>query len=167
MDLPSFIWLWRIAAWSMGLALTTYCLLALSGGFLYYTRLRTTRLYAQSPAAPSPAGAIPPIEQPLNRPIWLRPLHYLLGGGLVFLVILLLSIGVIGTLGEYGDLGHSVHLPAGLVVVTLTLASAWCASRISPERPWARKAHLIINGTLLVAFSLVTATGWSVVQKYL
>jgi len=38
MDLPSFIWLWRIAAWSMGLSLTTYCLLAASGGFLYYAR---------------------------------------------------------------------------------------------------------------------------------
>lgn len=166
MDLPSFIWLWRIAAWSMGLALTTYCLLAISGGFLYYTRLRT-ELWDQSPATPDPAGVTPPIEQPLNRPVWLRPLHYVFGGVLVFLVLLLLSIGVIGTLGEYGGLGHSVHLPAGLVVVTLTLASAWCASRISPERPWARKAHLVINGTLMVAFILVTATGWSVVQKYL
>ncbi|MEL6903697.1 MAG: DUF4079 domain-containing protein, partial [Cyanobacteria bacterium J06606_4] len=24
MDLPSFLWLWRIAAWSMGLSLTAY-----------------------------------------------------------------------------------------------------------------------------------------------
>jgi len=85
----------------------------------------------------------------------------------VLLVLLLLGIGVVGTLGEYGGLGHSVHLPAGLTVVALTLASAWCASRISPQRPWARKAHLTINGILLVAFITVTATGWSVVQKYL
>jgi len=145
MDLPSFIWLWRIAAWSMGLSLTAYSLLALSGSGLFYTR-------QQSDA---------------TRPSWLRPLHFALGGIMVFLVLLLLSIGLIGTLGEYGQLGHSVHLPAGLVVVSLTLASAWSATRISPERPWARKLHLSLNGVLFVAFVAVTATGWSVVHKYL
>ncbi|MEO1446540.1 MAG: DUF4079 domain-containing protein [Cyanobacteria bacterium J06635_11] len=144
MDLPSFIWLWRIAAWSMGLSLTTFGLLALSGGSLFFSRTGHR-----------------------ERPAWLRPVHYVLGGILVFLVLLLLSIGIIGTLGEYGHLGHSVHLPAGLTVVALTLGSAWCASRISPERPWARKAHLTLNAILLFAFVAVTATGWSVVQKYL
>lgn len=144
MDLPSFIWLWRIAAWSMGFSLVTYGLLALSGGFLFYVR-----------------------QSAKPRPAWLRPLHFGLGSLLVSLVLLLMSIGIIGTLGEYGRLGHSAHLPAGLTVVALTLVSAWSASRISPERPWARKVHLTLNGILLVAFIAVTATGWSVVQKYL
>jgi hypothetical protein len=143
-DLPSFIWLWRIAAWSMGLSLSTYGLLAITGGTLLYMR-----------------------QGDRSRPAWLRPVHYVLGGILVSLVLLLLSIGVVGTLGEFGSLGHSLHLPAGLTVVALTLASAWSATRISPERPWARKAHLTLNGILLVAFILVTATGWCVVQKYL
>ncbi|MGC1218952.1 MAG: DUF4079 domain-containing protein [Phormidesmis sp.] len=144
MDLPSFLWLWRIAAWSMGLSLSVYSLLAISGGTLYYTR-----------------------HSDRDRPLWLRPLHFTLGAILVALVLLLLSIGVVGTLGEYGHLGHSIHLPAGVVVVALTLASAWSATRISPERPWARKLHLSLNGILLMAFIGVTATGWSVVQKYL
>lgn len=144
MDLPSFLWLWRIAAWSMGLSLLMFSLLALSGGLLFYQRLGDR-----------------------ERSDWLRPVHYGLGGTLVFLVLLLLSIGVIGTLGEYGHLGHSVHLPAGIIVVSLTLASAACATQISPERPWARKAHLTLNGCLLFAFIAVTMTGWSVVQKYL
>lgn len=152
MDLPSFIWLWRIAAWSMGLSLTTFVLLALSGGGLFYGRQE------------HPKGGFTYFDE---RPSWLRATHYALGGILVFLVLLLLSIGVIGTLGEYGHLGHSVHLPAGIFVVSLTLATAWCATRISPERPWARKAHLVLNGILLFAFMAVTATGWSVVQKYL
>lgn len=147
MDLPSFIWLWRIAAWSMGLSLTAFGLLAISGGTVFYARRNNAALLGDRP--------------------WLRPLHYGLGIVMVSLVLLLLSIGIVGTLGEYGSLGHSAHLPAGLTVVALTLGSAWCATRISPERPWARQAHLILNGVLLVAFILVTATGWSVVQKYL
>lgn len=150
MDLPSFIWLWRIAAWSMGLSLTAFSVLAVTGGTLFYTRAQT----AEDSAS-------------FERPTWLRPLHFTIGVILVLLVLLLLSIGVVGTLGEYGGLGHSVHLPAGLTVVGLTLGSAWCATRISPERPWARRAHLTLNGVLLVGFIVVTATGWSVVQKYL
>lgn len=128
----------------MGLSLSTYGLLVLSGGTLFYTR-----------------------QQGTTRPRWLRLTHYVLGGTLVFLVLLLLFIGVIGTLGEYGRLGHSLHLLAGLVVVALTLISAWSATRISPERPWARRMHLTLNGILLFSFIAVTATGWSVVQKYL
>ncbi len=148
MDLPSFIWLWRIAAWSMGLSLMAYSLLAVSGGGLLYFR-------TQDPLDQTP------------RPIWLRPTHYTIGVILVLLVLLLLSVGIVGTLGEYGNLGHSVHLPMGLGVVALTLVSAWSASRISPQRTWARKMHLTLNGVLLIAFVGVTATGWSVVQKYL
>lgn len=144
MDLPSFIWLWRIAAWSMGLSLAAYSLLAISGGTLFYLR-----------------------EQKRGRPIWLRPLHYILGGVLVTLVVLLMSIGIVGTLGEYGRLGHSAHLPMGITVVALTTASAWSATRISPQRPWARPMHLTLNGILFFAFVAVTVTGWSVVQKYL
>ena len=86
---------------------------------------------------------------------------------MVALVLLLLSIGVIGTLGEFGRLGHSIHLPVGIFVVSLTLASAWSATRINPSRPWARKLHLSLNGVLFLAFVGVTVTGWSVVQKYL
>lgn len=86
---------------------------------------------------------------------------------MVALVLLLLSIGIVGTLGEFGHLGHSIHLPVGIFVVLLTLASAWSATRISPKRPWARTLHLSLNGVLFLAFIGVTASGWSVVQKYL
>ena len=143
-DLPSFLWLWRIAAWSMGLSLSAYALLAASGGVLYSARVGDR-----------------------TRPIWLRPLHFTIGSIMVALVLLLLSIGIIGTLGEFGSLGHSAHLPVGITVVLLTLTSAWSATRISPSRPWARKLHLSINGILFFAFIGVTTTGWSVVQKYL
>ncbi|MGP1383201.1 MAG: DUF4079 domain-containing protein [Thainema sp.] len=144
MDLPSFLWLWKIAAWSMGLSITAYCILAASGGWILYAR-----------------------KNKQSRPNWLRPFHYTIGGILVALVLLLLSVGIIGTLGYYGNLGHSVHLPAGLTVVALVLASAWSATRISPKRPWARQLHLGINGVLLLGFIAVLLSGWSVVQKYL
>ncbi|HIK43576.1 MAG TPA: DUF4079 domain-containing protein [Leptolyngbyaceae cyanobacterium M65_K2018_010] len=144
MDLPSFLWLWRIAAWSMGLTLAGYGLLALTGGILRASRLSY-----------------------LERPLWLRPLHILLGSGLVGLILVLLGIGVIGTLGEYGRLGHSVHLPLGLAVVMLVLGSAWSASRIGPNRPWARQLHLALNGGLGLALAGAGLSGWQVVQKYL
>ncbi len=98
---------------------------------------------------------------------WLRPLHFGLGLILVVLVLELLAIGIVGTLGHFGSLGHSWHLPAGLTVVGLTLASAWAASRIHPQRPWARSLHLSLNGLLFIALSIVGWTGWTVVQKYL
>ena len=145
----------------MGLSITAYGLLAVSGTVLYL--LRTGSLGAGNQKSHEKGGGAIAI----SRPIWLRPLHFTLGGIMVALVLLLLSIGVIGTLGEYGNLGHSVHLPAGIIVVTLTLASAWSATRISPQRPWARKLHLSLNGVLFLAFVTVTATGWNVVQKYL
>ncbi|MGF1568511.1 MAG: DUF4079 domain-containing protein [Nodosilinea sp.] len=144
MDLPSFLWLWRIAAWSMGLTLTGYALLALTGGTLAYTRRVDN-----------------------GRSSWLRPLHILLGSTVVVLVLGLLSIGIIGTLGEYGSLGHSLHLLAGLGVVGLVLASAWSASRIGPERPWARTLHVWLNGGLGLALVAAGLSGWQVVQKYL
>lgn len=128
----------------MGLSLFAYCLLAATGGWILYSRQA---------------------KQP--RPQWLRPVHYGIGGVLVTLVLLLLAIGLVGTLGYYGSLGHSAHLPAGLVVVSLTLLSGWSATRISPQRPWARSLHLGCNLLLLIGFACVSLTGWDVVQKYL
>ncbi|WP_346292215.1 DUF4079 domain-containing protein [Sphaerothrix gracilis] len=144
MDLPSFIWLWRIAAWSMGFTLSAYFILAVSGGWISLAR-QTRR----------------------SRPGWLRPLHYIVGGVMVALVLLLLAIGIVGTLGEYGSLGHSVHLPAGLDVVALVLISAGSAIFISPQRPWVRFLHVGTNIMLFGALALVTLSGWQVVQKYL
>jgi hypothetical protein len=143
-NLPSFLWLWRIAAWSMGLSLLAYVLLASSGSWMFYSR-STER----------------------QRPEWLRPFHYITGGTMVGLVILLLAIGLVGTVGHYGNLGHSSHLPVGLIVVGLTCLSAWSATQISPSRPWARPLHVGTNAILLIGFIIVTWTGWIVVQKYL
>lgn len=128
----------------MGFSLVAYLLLALSGSWMFYTR--KTRQ---------------------QRPHWLRPFHFLVGGTMVALVILLLAIGLVGTLGHYGSLGHSVHLPAGLTVVSLVLVSAWSAMLISPQRPWARILHIGTNLILFGGFAVVSVTGWIVVQKYL
>lgn len=144
MNLPSFLWLWKIAAWSMGLSLSAYLLLAISGGWMFYSR-----------------------QEKKRRPKWLRPLHYVVGGGMVFLVLLLLAVGLIGTIGHYGNLGHSVHLPAGLTVVTLVIISAVSATQISIEKPWARSLHIATNIILFFGFAAVSASGWVVVQKYL
>lgn len=144
LNLPSFLWLWRIAAWSMGLSLFAYFLLALSGSWIFYSR-----------------------TQKRSRPQWLRPVHFSIGAGLITLVLLLLSIGLVGTVGYYGSLGHSAHLPAGILVVCLTLLSGWSATQIGPQKPWARSLHLGINLLLLLSFASVSWTGWSVVQKYL
>ncbi|NEZ68152.1 DUF4079 domain-containing protein [Leptolyngbyaceae cyanobacterium CCMR0082] len=143
MDLPSFIWLWRIAAWSMGLSVTVYGGLLMTGGFVWYARTQ------QKPQLS-----------------WVRVIHFLLGGVLVALVLLLLSIGIIGTLGEHGNLGHSWHLWAGLSVVGLVLASLAAATQIS-SRPWARTLHVTLNALLFIAFTAVSYSGWDVVQQYL
>lgn len=143
-NLPSFLWLWKIAAWSMGLSLFAYLLLAMTGAWLLLSR------QAQQP-----------------RPEWLRSFHFVTGGTLIGLVLLLLVIGLVGTLGHFGSLGHSVHFPAGLIVVGLTLLSGWSATQISPQRPWARSLHLGTNIILLIGFACVSLTGWTVVQKYL
>ncbi|HAC66306.1 MAG TPA: DUF4079 domain-containing protein [Cyanothece sp. UBA12306] len=144
MNLPSFLWLWKIAAWSMGLSLACYAILGISGGSMFYFRQR---------------------ESP--RPLWLRPFHYTIGGIMVSLVLLLLSIGLIGTLGHYGSLGHSIHLPAGILTVILVLISAISATQISPQRPWVRSLHIGTNIILFLGFAFVGLSGWSVVQKYL
>ena len=128
----------------MGLSLFAYGLLAVTGTWLLMSRRA---------------------RQP--RPVWLRPCHYLIGGTMVGLVLLLLVIGLIGTLGHFGSLGHSAHLPVGLLVVGLTLVSAWSATQISPDRPWARSLHVGTNLVLFVGFVCVSLTGWTVVQKYL
>ncbi|MBP0001668.1 MAG: DUF4079 domain-containing protein [Cyanobacteria bacterium SID2] len=144
MDLPSFIWLWRIAAWSMGLSISAYCLLGITGGWMLTARV-----------------------QSLSRPRWLRNAHLIVGGFLVALVLLLLSIGIVGTLGHYGNLGHSAHLPAGLTVVALAIVSAVSGLRIHPKRPQMRRFHVVTNAVLFFGFLAVSWTGWSVVQKYL
>jgi hypothetical protein len=143
-NLPSFIWLWKIAAWSMGLSLLAYVLLGISGISLFDRRL---------------------YERP--RPSWLPMTHYITGWVMVGLVLLLLAIGLVGTLGHYGTLGHSGHLIAGLSVVALVLLSAGSSILISPTRSWARAVHVGTNIALLVGFTWVSFTGWEVVQKYL
>ena len=144
MNLPSFIWLWKIAAWSMGLSLLAYLLLAVTGIWMFQTR--KTR-------------------SPTNQS--LRSLHYAIGGSMVLLVLLLLAIGIVGTLGHFGSLGHSQHLVAGLAVVGLVLISAGSATQISARRTWARSLHVGTNILLFVGLVWVSVSGWSVVQKYL
>lgn len=144
LDLPSFIWLWRIAAVAMVGTIAAYLILAASGGTMLYTRLYSS-----------------------VRPSWLRPFHYVMGVVIIFLVLLLLAIGVVGTVGYYGNLGHSSHLIAGLLVVVLILISGWSANRISPQNSWARSLHLGVNLLLLAGLIYVSWTGWEVVQKYL
>ncbi|NES94219.1 MAG: DUF4079 domain-containing protein [Desertifilum sp. SIO1I2] len=144
MDLPSFLWLWKIAAWSMGLSLLAYLILGATGGWLRYRRQTHQHL---------PSGV--------------RSFHGYMGLALVGLVLLLLIIGLVGTLGHYGSLGHSTHLSAGLAVVALVLLSATSASQISPQRPWMRTIHLTLNIILFWGLAIVSWTGWTVVQKYL
>jgi len=128
----------------MGLSLLAYSLLAVTGIWMF--RARQTQQ---------------------QRPSWLRSLHYMLGGSLVSLVLLLLAIGFVGTLGHYGTLGHSSHLVAGLIVVGLVLLSAGSATQIGTKWLWARPIHIWTNITLFVGLLWVSLTGWNVVQKYL
>lgn len=144
MNLPSFLWLWEIAAWSMGFSLVAYTGLALTGFWMSYTR-RT-----QTP-----------------RPLLWRTVHFCLGMTLVTLVIGLLAIGIVGTLGHYGTLGHSIHGVVGLTVVSLTLFSALMAMKIKGDNRQARTLHIRLNLALGAALLFVLGTGWVVVQKYL
>ena len=153
MHLPSFLWLWRIAAWAMGLSLLAYAIQLLTG-LLFRSVMSTRAGEARSPEALTGLSA------------QLRSIHWLSGWILVGLVLLLLAIGVVGTLGEFGTLGQSVHLFAGLSVTALVLASAG-SSLLIPHWPWARRIHLTVNFVLLLALVWVSCTGWSVVQKYL
>lgn len=152
MHLPSFVWLWKIAAWSMGLSLLAYLLLAVTGFWIF--RARTNQ---SSPSIPLLTRG--------NQ--GMRSLHYTIGISMVSLVLLLLAIGIIGTLGHFGSLGQSSHLVAGLLVVLLVLLSAVSATQISARRPWARRLHISVNILLCIGFAWVSWTGWSVVQKYL
>ena len=144
MNLPSFLWLWKIAAWSMGGAIAAYGFLLISGALMFYGR--TTRI---------------------GRPSWLRSLHYTGGIAIILLVLLLLAIGVVGTVGYYGSLGHSSHLGAGLLVVGLVLLSGWSANQINSHNTWARSLHIGVNTMLFFGLIFVSITGWDVVQKYL
>ncbi|WP_427161087.1 DUF4079 domain-containing protein [Aliinostoc sp. HNIBRCY26] len=153
MHLPSFLWLWKIAAWSMGLSIVAYLFLAVTGFWMWRVRNGED-----------------------VRDFWLghwdrlgmwRSLHYTIGISMVSLVLLLLAIGIVGTLGHFGSLGHSSHLWAGLAVVGLVLISALSATQINSQRPWARTLHITVNIILFFGFSWVSLTGWSVVQKYL
>ncbi|WP_375468391.1 DUF4079 domain-containing protein [uncultured Nostoc sp.] len=152
MNLPSFLWLWKIAAWSMGLSLLAYLMLAVTGVWMF--RARTSQ---QLPFITPFMGG--------NREV--RSLHYTMGISMVSLVLLLLVIGIVGTWGHFGSLGHSSHLVAGLIVVALVLLSAFSATQISTRRPWARPLHIGVNIILFVGFAWVSLTGWIVVQKYL
>ena len=138
----------------MGLTVFLFVCLAALGGWMRHLRLQGET----APAIDTQTSLFPS----------LRRLHFSLGLVLVFAVLLLLSIGIVGTLGHFGSLGHSPHLPVGLTVVTLTLASAWSATQINhPQKPWARSLHLTLNGLLMIALALVSWSGWLVVQKYL
>ncbi|TAF04039.1 MAG: DUF4079 domain-containing protein [Nostocales cyanobacterium] len=152
MHLPSFLWLWKIAAWSMGFSILAYVLLALTGVWLF--QVRTT--------GRSPIGVVLP---QVNNGV--RSLHYKFGIAMISLVLLLLAIGIVGTLGHFGSLGHSSHLIAGLIVVALVLVSAFSATQISLGKPWARPLHISLNIVLFAGFAWVSLTGWTVVQKYL
>ena len=138
----------------MGLTVFLFVCLAAVGGWMRHLRRQRE--------------TVPAIEEQASPfPVW-RRLHVGLGVLLVLTVLLLLSIGIVGTLGHFGSLGHSWHLPVGLTVVGLTLASAWSATQINhPKRPWARSLHLTLNGFLMIALALVSWSGWIVVQKYL
>ncbi|MBD1838281.1 DUF4079 domain-containing protein [Coleofasciculus sp. FACHB-64] len=144
MNLPSFLWLWKIAAWSMGLSILAYLLLGVTGSWMFAAR-----------------------QQRSSQPRWLRLFHYATGAILVALVLLLLAIGIVGTLGHYGSLAHSAHWIAGWAVVVLVLLSAGSAILINPNRAWARSVHIATNLVLFVGLAWVSLTGWSVVQKYL
>ncbi|MBH8576167.1 DUF4079 domain-containing protein [Nostocaceae cyanobacterium CENA369] len=152
MNLPSFLWLWKIAAWSMGLSLLAYLLLALTGVWMWQRR-NLQNLPSFLPFAGGLGGV--------------RSFHYTMGISMVSLVLLLLAIGIVGTLGHFGSLGHSSHLTAGLIVVVLVLVSALSATQIRARRRWARPLHISVNIILFVGFAWVSLTGWSVVQKYL
>lgn len=152
MHLPSFLWLWKIAAWSMGLSILAYVILGMSGFWLWQVR-NTGR---------SPIGVVLPRVNNI-----LKNLHYIVGITMVSLVLLLLFIGIVGTLGHFGSLGHSSHLFAGLFVVTLVSISAFSATQISQGKFWARPLHITLNMILFLGFAWVSLTGWSVVQKYL
>ncbi|ADI64646.1 DUF4079 domain-containing protein [Trichormus azollae] len=152
MHLPSFLWLWKIAAWSMALSILAYAFLLMTGLCIWQVR-NTGR---------SPIGVVLPRVNSI-----VKTFHYTIGITMVSLVLLLLVIGIVGTLGHFGSLGHSSHLVAGFIVVALVLVSAFSATQISLGKTWARPLHISLNTVLFIGFAWVSLTGWSVVQKYL
>lgn len=152
MNLPDFIWLWKIAAWSMGLSLFAYLLLAVTGVWMFRERTGTS---------------IPSFPWFMGGRRNVRSLHYIIGITMVSLVLLLLAVGIVGTLGHFGSLGHSSHLMAGLIVVGLVSLSAVSAIQINTGSSWARPVHIGVNIILFGGFTWVSLTGWLVVQKYL
>jgi Protein of unknown function (DUF4079) len=137
------LWLWKIAAWSMGLSMLTITLLGVSGYRLWQSRNRG-----------KPAKA------------WLYQAHPVLGKILVFLTLLLWSVGFYGTVQDHGHLRFSAHFWAGSVMVILVCTSAWTAFQI-PRYSWARPLHLGLNGLIVCLLFWVLATGWVVVQPHL
>ncbi len=167
MDLPSFLWLWKIAAWSMGLSLLAYVLLAVTGFWMFRNRTSGEALFFLGNDPHKEAHSASPTPQFLGSSSSIRNLHYIIGISIVSLVLLLLAVGIVGTLGHYGSLGHSSHLWAGLTAVGLVLLSAASAMLINTGRLWARYVHITVNILLLFVFVWVSFTGWGVVQKYL
>jgi len=103
LDLPSFLWLWKIAAWAMGLTIAAYLIQIVTGSGLLFGAKK------------------------------MRPLHIGMGIAIAVLVLVLLGIGIVGTIGHYGSLGHSSHLWSGLAVVELVFLSAWSAVLIPSQ----------------------------------
>lgn len=138
------MWLWRLAAWSMGLTLVCYA--GLLGIGWYIRRKRLDRRIS---------------------PRWLRMLHLLVGFVMLGLILVLLAIGLVGTLGHFGSLGHSWHLPVGLGVVLLSLGAAWTGTRIRYDLVQSRSLHIRVNGLLGAGLILALISGWAAVQKYI
>ena len=120
----------------MGGAMLAYVCLAGSGFFLFRWFRGTTAL---------------PESQRQEAIALLSLIHRVFGIAMVVLILFLLAIGIVGTLGHFGSLGHSIHLPIGLITVQLTLGSAWSAMQILQGKPWARRVHLIFNGGIAIA----------------
>jgi Protein of unknown function (DUF4079) len=137
------LWLWKTAAWSMGLSTLTITLLGISGYRLWQSRHRG-----------KPAKS------------WLYKTHPALGKVLVFLTLLLWSVGFYGTVQDHGHLRFSAHFWAGSTMVLLVCTSAWAAFQI-PRRSWARSLHLGLNSLMVCLLFWVLATGWVVVQPHL
>jgi Protein of unknown function (DUF4079) len=97
---------------------------------------------------------------------WLYAAHPALGKVLVFLTVLLWSVGFYGTVQDHGHLRFSSHFWAGSSMVILVCTSAWAAFQI-PRRSWARPLHLGLNGLIVCLMFWVLATGWVVVQPHL
>lgn len=156
MNLPSFLWLWKIAAWSMSLSLLFYFILAFTGILMLIAKTNGKK-----------NKTIPDWIWRIRNKRKLAGFHYLIGWCMASLVLLLLFIGIIGTLGHFGFLGQSSHLFAGLTVVALVLVSIGSALMIRKGYNWARKIHIGVNIVLFFGFVWVSLTGWGIVQKYL